>query len=247
MEDDLGLSLEEEPTTVASEEEDLSLEDDLGLSLEEVPAVTTTSEVEEDLSLAEDFDLSLEEEPTATASEAEEDLSLAEDFDLSLEEEHATTAKEELENEDSATIEISEEDLSFEEDLLTDNLSSEENQPVAEENEFDLNAMGLDEELTSELENLATTDNGNTEETDLGNTDDLESLLGSFSDQDLSELSEEDTDFDSADEISGQFDLAKMFIDMDDNESALGILEEISTKGNDEQKRKAKELMEEIA
>ena len=49
------------------------------------------------------------------------------------------------------------------------------------------------------------------------------------------------------DDINGQFDLAQMYINMEDNESARTILEEISERGNEEQKRKAQELMAEIA
>jgi pilus assembly protein FimV len=77
--------------------------------------------------------------------------------------------------------------------------------------------------------------------------DDLDKLLSRLNDGDLGDFDETETSFDSADEISGKFDLAQMYLDMQDSETARNILSEILAEGDNEQQRKARELMDEIA
>lgn len=60
----------------------------------------------------------------------------------------------------------------------------------------------------------------------------------------------EDDEFDflaGSDEASTKLDLARAYIDMDDRDGARDILEEVVQEGNDEQKEKAKELLQQIA
>jgi pilus assembly protein FimV len=77
--------------------------------------------------------------------------------------------------------------------------------------------------------------------------DDLDKLLSQLSDGDLDDFDSSDTEFDSVDEINGKFDLAQMYLDMQDNETARSILNEILEEGDSEQQRKAKALMAELA
>ena len=49
------------------------------------------------------------------------------------------------------------------------------------------------------------------------------------------------------DEVSTKLDLAKAYIDMGDSEGARSTLEEVIAQGNEEQKREAEELMNQIA
>jgi pilus assembly protein FimV len=80
-----------------------------------------------------------------------------------------------------------------------------------------------------------------------GDEDDLDKLLSRLNEGDLGDFDETEAAFDSADEISGKFDLAQMYLDMQDNETARNILNEILAEGDSEQQRKAQELMDEIA
>ncbi len=68
--------------------------------------------------------------------------------------------------------------------------------------------------------------------------------LGDFGD--LSDLGDEGS-FGSMDEIGTKLDLAKAYVDMGDAEGARGMLEEVIQEGSDDQKRQAKELLEQIA
>ena len=72
-------------------------------------------------------------------------------------------------------------------------------------------------------------------------SDEISSLDEDFGDLDDSEL------FSAEDEVGTKLDLARAYIDMGDNESAKGILDEVVTDGNDDQKKDANELIERIA
>jgi len=72
-------------------------------------------------------------------------------------------------------------------------------------------------------------------------SDEISSLDEDLGDLDDSEL------FSAEDEVGTKLDLARAYIDMGDNESARGILEEVVSDGNDEQKKDANELIERIA
>ncbi len=72
-------------------------------------------------------------------------------------------------------------------------------------------------------------------------SDDISSLDDDLGDLDDSEL------FSAEDEVGTKLDLARAYIDMGDNESAKGILDEVVNDGNDDQKKDANELIERIA
>ncbi|VAW89769.1 hypothetical protein MNBD_GAMMA17-2059 [hydrothermal vent metagenome] len=79
-----------------------------------------------------------------------------------------------------------------------------------------------------------------------------EEWLSDFSDEisslddDLGELDDSEL-FSAEDEVGTKLDLARAYIDMGDNESAKGILDEVVTDGNDDQKKDANELIERLA
>jgi pilus assembly protein FimV len=56
-----------------------------------------------------------------------------------------------------------------------------------------------------------------------------------------------DTNDAVGDKISENFELAQIYMDMDDNDSARDILKEILEQGDDEQKRKAQELIAKLS
>jgi len=72
-------------------------------------------------------------------------------------------------------------------------------------------------------------------------SDEISSLDEDLGDLDDSEL------FSAEDEVGTKLDLARAYIDMGDNESAKGILDEVVNDGNDDQKKDANELIERIA
>jgi len=72
-------------------------------------------------------------------------------------------------------------------------------------------------------------------------SDEISSLDEDLDDLDDSEL------FSAEDEVGTKLDLARAYIDMGDNESARGILDEVVSDGNDDQKKDANELIERIA
>lgn len=71
-------------------------------------------------------------------------------------------------------------------------------------------------------------------------SNDISSLDDELGDLDDSEL------FSAEDEVGTKLDLARAYIDMGDNDSAKGILDEVVSDGSDEQKRDANELIERI-
>jgi len=71
-------------------------------------------------------------------------------------------------------------------------------------------------------------------------SDEISSLDNDPGDFDDSEL------FSAEDEVGTKLDLARAYIDMGDSESAKGILDEVVTDGNDDQKKDANELIERI-
>ena len=69
--------------------------------------------------------------------------------------------------------------------------------------------------------------------------DKIERLVGFGDDEEDFDLSS----LDDVDEISTKLDLARAYLDMGDHEGTKGILEEVLTDGDDEQKSEASELM----
>ena len=74
-------------------------------------------------------------------------------------------------------------------------------------------------------------------------------IVAMFEGMNLQEL-EADDEFDflaSTDECSTKLDLARAFIDMEDNDGALTLLQEVVEEGNDEQQTLAKKLIQQIS
>jgi len=92
----------------------------------------------------------------------------------------------------------------------------------------EINLDDVDTDLTEDLPELATEiDAEEIEELDIG-ADDLEFDIG---------------DFDEVDEAETKLDLAAAYVDMGDPDGAKNILNEVLQEGNDEQKSRAQDLL----
>lgn len=186
------------------------------------------------------------------SDEAESDADSTVTEDLSSE----TTANkvEEPVAEDKSNI------IDFETGLLPpeekrDQASDEEDDSRVPENssntiEFE-SGLGLDqasrENKKEDKKNSLSDDNE-----DLELNDDLEWLSNidddiSLDDSSLEDAAENHILIATGDEVDTKLDLAKAYIDMDDKESARGILDEVVQEGNEEQKREAEELIQQIS
>lgn len=75
--------------------------------------------------------------------------------------------------------------------------------------------------------------------------DDLEDSIETLDfDMDIGESDDTVSDLTDMDEIETKLDLAKAYVDMDDQDSARGILSEILVEGNDDQKNEAQALVD---
>jgi len=249
LEDDDELSLDDLGDTDDSMEE-LSLEDDDELSLDDLG---DTDDSMEELSLEDDDELSLDD--LGDTDDSMEELSLEDDDELSLDdlgdtddsmEELSLEDDDELSLDDLGDTDDSMEELSLEDDDLSlDDLGDTDDS--MEELSLDDEDLSLDdlgdtddsmEELSLEDDDLSLDDLGDTD-------DDLDSLLNQLDTGEIPDDMEIDEES-SGDEISSQFDLAQMYIDMDDNDNARGILEEIIQKGDEEQQQKAQSMIANI-
>jgi len=185
------------------------------------------------------------EEPAAVESQVSEDIAVADDLE-SLG----------LESEINDAHSLSD-DLAFEAGLAApESVSAEQVLDDAPTLDLDVDATAAKVDATEELvESIAATANdveedlfsGLDESDDTTSTDD--DWLSDFSD----EISSLDGDLDDSelfsaeDEVGTKLDLARAYIDMGDNESAKGILDEVLSDGNDDQKKDANELIERLA
>jgi pilus assembly protein FimV len=231
LDDDLSLDTGD---ATADTGDDLNLDDDLSLDTGDA-----TAETGDDLNL--DDDLSLD--TGDVTADTGDDLSL--DDDLSLEDSSNETAIE-----DDLTDSLGEDNLSLDLNSELEEAGNDASQETSDDLDF---TTLLDDELTSELgsiddDNLLSTDtelDANMDSND--DLDDLLSQLGQGDELSNDALGSEDTDFETGDEFGGQLDLAQMFMDMDDYESARNILEEVTQNGNEEQKQKAQEMLAKMA
>ncbi|GGX74465.1 FimV/HubP family polar landmark protein [Saccharospirillum salsuginis] len=228
------LDIETETDSKASDELDLDL-GDLGLEESEPEPEARKTESDEsaslDFSLDEEegeFDSDLDFNLDETEKPAEPELPTLEtgddDLDLdfsSLEESEPEPAEsDELPTDDSLTLD-------------EDNLSEEE--PTGgEEVSFDFTDESAQAEPERAVESATAQDDDNLREL-------ADALPGS------ADLEDDEFDFLSgSDEASTKLDLARAYIEMDDKEGARDILEEVATEGNDDQKKQAKELMDQL-
>ncbi len=99
----------------------------------------------------------------------------------------------------------------------------------------------VEEDLFAGLDNSGTGDSTSDDDWLSDFSADISSLDEEFGDLEDSDL------FSAEDEVGTKLDLARAYIDMGDNESAKGILDEVVNDGNDDQKKDANELIERIA
>lgn len=231
--DDLGLSIDGDDEAPAADGDLGDLDFDLEVSGDE-PAAPA----------AESPELSLDEEAGAEAESAD-DGGIDFDFDLGGGDDDRSeapaaatpTGNDDFEIDDLAepgSGEEADDGISFEIDELAE--------PAAESSS-DLNAaLGLDDNDDDDLTMLDTGDGEADEDdaTQLRTPDD-----GNELDFDL-----DDDDFDfgggDADEISTKLELARAYVDMGDEDGAREILDEVVRDGDDNQKREAGELLQQL-
>jgi pilus assembly protein FimV len=120
--------------------------------------------------------------------------------------------------------------------------------PFAEESSA-ADELSLEDDLSLEelLNELNTGDTDSQQDTVMEDDDlDLNALALDKEPGDEYEF-QADTNDAVGDKISENFELAQIYMDMDDNDSARDILKEILEQGDDEQKRKAQELIAKLS
>jgi pilus assembly protein FimV len=249
-----------EEGSAAEELSSLELDEDLPSESGEEDSVPDLSslELDEDLpseSGEEDSvpDLSSLELDEDLPSESGEEDSVPDLSSLELDEDLPS----EIGEEGSAAEELSslelDEDLpseSGEEDSVPDlsSLELDEDLPFAEESSA-ADELSLEDDLSLEelLNELNTGDTDSQQDTVMEDDDlDLNALALDKEPGDEYEF-QADTNDAVGDKISENFELAQIYMDMDDNDSARDILKEILEQGDDEQKRKAQELIAKLS
>lgn len=234
--DDLDIETDTSSDSKASDELDLDL-GDLGLEESEPEPKSNAATSDDDGGL----DFSLDED------EGELDT----DLDFSLDETEKPSEPE------LPTLEASDDDLDLDFSSMDDS-ESEPEPAVSDELPTD-DSLTLDEESFEEPK----ADAGEevafdlTDESEERQPEPATETVGAEDDANLRELADalpggadlEDDEFDflsGSDEASTKLDLARAYIEMDDKEGARDILEEVAVEGNDDQKKQAKELMDQL-
>ena len=248
--DDLSFDLDDE--TDNSEEDDISFDldtteqaQDAELSLDDLDS--DLSDLESELSLDDGDNQDVEIELDSSDSddsglpEFEESLSLDEDIEL-------PELTEEVGGEDSALDELDANDI----DLPTLEIDSSDAELPDLDEDFDISISNETEESSvSELESTEAVAAEYKEELPtLGESDGSDDdfpPLGDIDDLDLENL-DNDLDFLSGtDESETKLDLARAYIDMEDQEGAREILQEVLEEGSDQQKEEANKLLDSLA
>ena len=124
-------------------------------------------------------------------------------------------------------------------------------QPNDSDMAFDLSNFDLPTEAETELTNLSVSDDVDSLDFGVPNHDDLEEL-GEFSDFELPELADTDSGADigfvsgavsGSDTLEGKLDLAKMYIEIGDEDEARRMLRELTEEGDENMAAKAKALL----
>gem|GEM_PF-3693888 len=124
-------------------------------------------------------------------------------------------------------------------------------QPNDSDMAFDLSNFDLPTEAETELTNLSVSDDVDSLDFGVPNHDDLEEL-GEFSDFELPELADTDSGADigfvsgtvsGGDTLEGKLDLAKMYIEIGDEDEARRMLRELTEEGDENMAAKAKALL----
>jgi pilus assembly protein FimV len=210
---------------------DFETEAEVGEELAEEPMETAAAGEAEPMEEEIGLDLSsleaAEEESKAATSEVDDalaglDLDLSSLEDMTTEEEPAETAEEES--------------LEFDTSALDAGLEETAKTPAAEEDtslDLDLDLSALEETMEPAAEETFTP-----AEEDTGLEFDMGGMETAVEEEPAAEV-----DTSTTDEVATKLDLARAYIDMGDPEGARSILEEVSTEGNDAQKKEAQELM----
>jgi pilus assembly protein FimV len=250
-----------EEGSAAEELSSLELDEDLpsetgeeGSAAEELSSLELDedlpSETGEEGSAAEELS-SLELDEDLPSESGEED-SVPDLSSLELDEDLPSESGEEDSVPDLSSLEL-DEDLpseSGEEDSVPDlsSLELDEDLPFAEESSA-ADELSLEDDLSLEelLNELNTGDTDSQQDTVMEDDDlDLNALALDKEPGDEYEF-QADTNDAVGDKISENFELAQIYMDMDDNDSARDILKEILEQGDDEQKRKAQELIAKLS
>ena len=124
-------------------------------------------------------------------------------------------------------------------------------QPNDSDMAFDLSNFDLPTEAETELTNLSVSDDVDSLDFGVPNHDDLEEL-GEFSDFELPELADTDSGADigfvsgtvsGGDTLEGKLDLAKMYIEIGNEDEARRMLRELTEEGDENMAAKAKALL----
>jgi pilus assembly protein FimV len=221
-----------------------SLNEDLGLDLPEAPV----SDVVIDLAAMADDDSSIDVADLESLLDSDESVEGLPELDFDLAEtgfegddlgDDLQTLEAEL---DDLTSEAPEREVAAEEDVVAEeSVVAEENVTAEEESldfeassEFDLNEL---EDLPDFTVETAEADVAQEDAGEAGQEIDLEQLAAA------------DDEFDflaGTDECATKLDLARAYLDMEDNEGAKELLQEVVAEGSDQQKQDARALMDSI-
>jgi pilus assembly protein FimV len=215
--------LEPEIVDIAEEnDDDSAIEFNLGESLEDTASDQVEEKIEDDQPLSFDTDFVLDTSDNENDSELDEPLSFEietdGDTELAEEDDLLEEATEELVLDTVESPELSDEV----DDLIEINLDEIEAPEELPELDIETNIEETEIEIAevAEVAEVA-------EELDIG-ADDLEFDIG---------------DFDEVDEAETKLDLAAAYVDMGDPNGAKNILNEVLQEGNDEQKSRAQDLL----
>ena len=247
-------------------EKDDALDDDetlvapageIEFDLSDTGAVEETPVEEDEFSLdidASELDIDIQEEAEEESIDLTDELQDVGDIDIDfgLDEE---ASEGELREGEAREDKVDEDKAAEADETVLDEADSEE--VVAEETMVE---EVVEEEIEIDLsEEAEALDLDLDEESDKGSEEgvDATSNTGSDAEEEMTPVTEVDDDFsdeddfdlsslDDVDEVSTKLDLARAYLDMGDHEGTRGILEEVIAEGNDEQKKEANELMEQL-
>ena len=240
---DLDFSLDDEPLDLP----ETGSEDTAILELDETTSETSTAEEELEFDLSEAEAIAPEQE-----SAEEEEFSLdidASELDIEVKDE---AGDKEAEDEIDFTAEFAEEagadEKPDEEELEVDISSELEETIITEATEAEQAA----DELDMMLDEAETDSKGDDElDLDLGldaeeTTEPAEAETTEAEDEMLDLDDDALGDLDDVDEVATKLDLARAYLDMGDSEGTRSILDEVMAEGNDEQKKEAQELLDQL-
>ncbi|WP_438971190.1 FimV/HubP family polar landmark protein [Methylophaga sp.] len=173
-----------------------------------------------------DNETTLNVDDSAPNSQSDEHI----EFDLN---DFTDTPEQEASKDDAESVET---DTNTDDDLLSFDTNLDPDEKVDNDEALELDAASDDEHLSFDLD-----DESPVEEPDMSELD-----LGSDSEDDT-EIEFDVGDLDDIDEAETKLDLAAAYIDMDDAAGAESILNEVLQEGNEEQKNRARSLLDSLS